>query len=47
MNRPTDHQDWNRGLPDFVEENDVFKRELIAVAILALGFASGVLFMLI
>ena len=47
MNRPTAHPAWDRGLPDFIEENSTTKRELLALAVLALGFVSGVLFMLI
>ena len=44
MNRPnTDHPDWNRGLPDFVEENEVFKRDLFFAAIIIAGFVAGAL----
>ena len=47
MNRPTDHPDWNRGLPDFSKDDLPAKVLIVAVLILALGFVSGVLFMLI
>ena len=44
MNRPnTDHPDWNRGLPDFVEENAVFKRDAFFAFLLILGFVLGAL----
>jgi hypothetical protein len=42
MNRPnTDHPDWHRGLPDFVEENNAFKRDAIFAAVLILSFVVG------
>ena len=39
--QPIDLSDWDKGLPDFVEENAVFKRDLFFAALLILGFVLG------
>ena len=38
---PVSQEEWDRGLPDFIEENSAFKHDVFFAALLIAGLVAG------